>query len=118
MVEISINIGKKEENEKLLQLIGNNFKKYRLQSGFTQESLAEKVGISTTFYANIERGGRGMSIFTLKKLSEALEISADYLLGESNTDIRLKNIELMLADKPEKFITMVEKTIRAMSECI
>lgn len=118
MVEISNNIGKKEENEKILQIIGNNLKKYRLQNGFTQEALAEKVGISTTFYANIERGGRGMSIFTLKKLSEALGISADYLLGENSSETRLRNIEIMLETKPENFVAMVEKIIWAMSECV
>lgn len=116
MVEISNNIADKEENEKLLRIIGNNLKKHRTLNGFTQETLAEKAGISTTFLANIERGGRGMSIYTLKKLSEALEVSTDYLLGEESAGNRLKNIEIMLKNKPEKFLIMVEKMIRAMIE--
>ena len=116
MVEISNNIDNKAENEELLRIIGNNLKAYRVQNGLTQEALAEKAGISATFYANIERGAKGMSIPTLKRLSEAMEISTDYLLHEGDSEIRLKNIEVMLKNKPEKFIIAVEKIIKAMNE--
>lgn len=36
--------------------IGENLKKYRKQKGYTQSELAEKAGMSMTFYANLERG--------------------------------------------------------------
>lgn len=108
----------KAENTELQRTIGNNLRKYRTQNGYTQEALAEKAGISTTFYANIERGGKGMSVFTLKKLSDSLEISTDYLLNKETSGTRLKNIEMMLENKPEKFLLMVEKIIRAMNDGI
>lgn len=118
MVEIYNNIDNKAENEKLLRTIGNNLKNQRIKNGYTQEALAEKAGISTAFYANIERGAKGMSVFMLKKLSDILEVSTDYLLCEESAGTRLKNIEVMLGDKPEKFLVMVEKMIKAMNEGI
>lgn len=42
----------------LAHIIGKNLLKYRTENNLTQEELAEKVGISTSFYANIERGNR------------------------------------------------------------
>lgn len=116
MVEISYNLDSNEDNEILIHTICNNLKKYRIQCGLTQETLAEKTGISTAFYANIERGAKGMSILTLKRLSEALGISVDYLLYEETSETHLKNIEAILKNKPEEFVVIVEKVIKIMSE--
>lgn len=115
MVEISCNMDN-ADNEILLRTICSNLKNYRIRCGLTQEALAEKAGISTTFYANIERGAKGMSILTLKRLSEALGISVDYLLYEETSETHLKNIEAILKNKPEEFVVIVEKVIKIMSE--
>jgi len=50
------------DKEELMILIGNNIQQYRLKQNLTQEQLAEKAGISTSFYANLERGKKSMSI--------------------------------------------------------
>lgn len=42
--------------QQLAIIIGKNLLKYRTENNYTQEELAEKVGISTSFYANLERG--------------------------------------------------------------
>lgn len=47
----------------------------------TQEQLARKVGISTSFMGHIERGTRVLSVDTLFKLCAALGASADCLMG-------------------------------------
>ena len=49
--------------------------------GITQEGLAEKIGVSTSFVGHIERGTRKLSVETLYALCEALDTSADFLLG-------------------------------------
>lgn len=118
MVEISYNLDSNADNEILIHTICNNLKKYRVQCGLTQETLAEKTGISTAFYANIERGAKGMSILTLKKLAEALGVSVDYLLYEETAKTHMKNIEALLKDKPEEFVVTIEKIIKVMSESL
>ena len=99
------------DKEKLATTIGGNLKKYRNAAGLTQEQLAERAGISTSFCANIERGHKGVSPVVLMDLADALGITVNHLLYEDNADGRLKNIELLLQGKPEPVIALAEKLI-------
>jgi transcriptional regulator with XRE-family HTH domain len=63
------------------QAIGERVKAVRLARGITREQLARMIGCSVSFLGHIERGTRVMSIETLCKLSDALMISTDCLLG-------------------------------------
>lgn len=49
--------------------------------GWSRDQLAEKVDVSGQFISDIEYGHKGMSIQTLYKLSQALNVSADYFLA-------------------------------------
>lgn len=57
-------------------------KQEREMLGFTQQYVAEKVGISTQYYSLIERGERKqeMSISMLCKLSEVFDVSVSELI--------------------------------------
>ena len=57
------------------KVIAANIKKYRKQLNMTQEKLAEKADISTTYVANIECGKTWVSDKTLEKISEALHVA-------------------------------------------
>lgn len=50
------------DKRELATIIGNNLCILRTDSGLTQEKLAESAGISTSFYANLERGNKGVSV--------------------------------------------------------
>ncbi len=47
----------------------------------TQEDVADRVGFSTEFYSRIERGRAIPSVQTLVKMSDALGVTPDVLLG-------------------------------------
>lgn len=49
--------------------------------GWSRDQLAEKIDVSGQFIADIEYGHKGMSVQTLYKLSQALNVSADYFLA-------------------------------------
>lgn len=104
------------EKNHVQQIIGNNLRTYRQEMKMTQEELAEKAGLSTPFLANLERGTKGMSIFSLRELSSALGISTDCLLFEDNANGHIKNIEMLLRDKPERIIVAAEKLVRLLVE--
>lgn len=53
----------------------------RKARGFTREQLAEKADISVQFLADIEKGRKNMTVTTLRKLSTALMVSADYIVN-------------------------------------
>lgn len=102
--------------DELIEIIGNNLQQLRIQNGLTQEQLAEMVGISTSFYANVESGKRGVSLWVLYNIAQCLNVSVDYLIYENRKDARLRNIENLLADKPDSFITTIEKLINLCVE--
>ncbi len=60
---------------------GKRVKRERIRLGFTQEMLAERIGIGQIHMNAIERGRKGCSIDILLDLSEILEVSTDYLLS-------------------------------------
>ena len=62
---------------------GNNLKKIRQNNKMTQEELAKKVNTSRSNIANYENDKNMPSIEILNKLSEILNCSTDYLLGNS-----------------------------------
>lgn len=93
----------------LLIIVGNNIKAYRLLRKMTQEELAERVGVSTSFCTNIEGGKKGISIYTLRDFADALGVTANDLLYDSGTDQRVDNIALLLRIKPNSFLSWIEK---------
>jgi len=63
-------------------MLGKRVKEYRRQKGLTQQKLAEKTGLSFNTITKIEQGiGDSPTLKTLLKLSEALEIGLDELVG-------------------------------------
>ena len=82
----------------LFKIIGYNVKYYRnlynLNKGkMTQENLAELVNVSTALIGNLEskKISQGISVFTLWKISQVLEISVDKLFDDSNFRSRYQN---------------------------
>ncbi|MBN1776676.1 MAG: helix-turn-helix transcriptional regulator [Clostridiales bacterium] len=63
--------------------LGRRIRKQRTQRGWTQEALAERVNVSTSFVGHVERGSRKASLETLVSMANALDVSVDYLLSGS-----------------------------------
>ena len=53
----------------------------RDKKGLSQSELAEKAGLQPSAVSHFETGRRSPSFDNLKALSEALQVSTDYLLG-------------------------------------
>ena len=95
-------------------LFGDKLKQLRLAANMTQEQLAEKVGVSTSFCANIERGGRSMSIQVLINLADALHVSVDSLLCDPSVPANnhSENICALLQNSPEHVSALAEDIVR------
>ena len=61
----------------------NRLVQLRKKRGYSQEELAEKIGISTTHMSHIETGNTKLSLQVLVDLSLALEVKTDELLFDS-----------------------------------
>jgi transcriptional regulator with XRE-family HTH domain len=76
--------------------IGARLKRLRLQRGLSQRDLSSP-GVSYAYISRIEAGARTPSVKALRKLSQKLKVSVEYL--ETGRDIRdVDDRELRLAD--------------------
>ena len=83
-----------------LETFGARLKQARKSAGWTQSQLAARTGFTTSSIAQFETDARKPSFDSLRRLTMALSITSDYLLG--------------LADKPvvigsKAFIENLEK---------
>ena len=60
--------------------IGSRLREARNIAKLTQEQLAEKVGIGTTYISDIERGAKFPSLSLFIKIVDALGVSSDFIL--------------------------------------
>lgn len=98
--------------DELQMVIGHNLRRIRNEHKLTIEQVSERVGISTTFYSNLESGNKMMSVETLRKITDALSISADALLYKDDADMRLRSIDMLLRDQSAENIAFIEKLVR------
>ncbi len=61
-------------------VIANNIRAYRKKLGFTQESLAAKVGLHSNYIARVERSDERLSLDGLLRIAKALKIPPHLLL--------------------------------------
>ena len=59
--------------------IGSKFREKRLSLNWSQETAAEKSGLSVGFYSNLERGTKILSVDSLIKIANALSLDLNYL---------------------------------------
>ena len=86
-------------------------KTLRKEAGLTQVDVAEKLGISQPAYASWERGAKKPTQDNLVKIAQILNVSVDYLVGNSQeTSDELDNIELLFRMN-SKGLTEEEKRI-------
>ena len=63
--------------------IGRRIHRLRKRADITQQILAEKIGTSTAYISQLERGAKGISIENLVNIANALGVTADTILGDS-----------------------------------
>jgi transcriptional regulator with XRE-family HTH domain len=88
---------------RLRRLLSSNIKQFRLNSGLTQENLAEKAGISVPFLGALERGDKWPSPDTLAGIAYGLEVEPyDLLKPEDAVTRDVKKVIAKLASDIEK----------------
>ena len=68
-------------------VLHTRIRKSREEKGYTREKFAEKLDVSVSYLAELERGRTGISVKMLIKVCNVLGLSADYVLfGEERTE--------------------------------
>lgn len=60
--------------------MGMRIQQSRKTANLTQIQFAEKIGVSTQYISDLERGVVGCSVPTLIKICDELDVSADFIL--------------------------------------
>lgn len=96
---------------------GRKIRTQRKILGLTQEVVSEKVGITPSYFSQIESGTRKAGINTFVSISEVLSISLDYLLSSDNANLSAKqfnDIEYQIFYRLNKFSEKDKKFISNM----
>ncbi len=74
--------------QSLMYKLGLKIRTLRKMAGLTQEQLAEAAEVSTNFIGYVERGQRALSIKTLDRIAQALDVSPKdmFEFTEGNAD--------------------------------
>ena len=85
-------------------------RKAREDLGYTREKFAEKLDVSVSYLAELERGRTGISVKMLIKVCNVLGLSADYVLfGTERQDDALRLDAIHRID--EKYLSLLDKVI-------
>lgn len=101
------------------QDLGLRVRDARKAKHLTQEQLAEKVGISSSFMGHIERGTRIASIDTLVSICNVLAVSPCLLLGAS---LSAAAVDFPYTDDNRErpfmldFVSLAQRTVRRWDE--
>jgi len=101
------------------KLLGERIREFRKAKGYTQEQLAELVGVEPRHISRIEGGYNSPSIERLAKISGALEVPIkelfDYMHLNDSED-RLKDIETTIGGMSEEYQKIVYKIVHAIKK--
>ena len=105
-----------KKGKALRGLLSLNIKRFREDSGFSQQKLAEIAGISVPYLGAIERGEKWPSPITFAKIAEGLEVEPYDLMKPENTssqEVR-KITEKLIKD----ITTLVNQSIKNLNSIV
>ncbi|MDE5994630.1 MAG: helix-turn-helix domain-containing protein [Oscillospiraceae bacterium] len=88
----------------------------RKQLGLSQEELAARADVSPQMISTAERGSKSILSENLLKLSNALDVTADYLLTGRIIDVNANIITQKILDAPPEMQNKIERIIDIMLE--
>jgi len=71
-----------ESDKELRKILASNIRGIRLERGMSQEQLANVCELHRTYIGSVERSERNITLSTLVKLANALNVSAIELLTQ------------------------------------
>lgn len=95
--------------------VGNRIKTGREQMSLTRDEFAEMIDLSTSFFTQIERGEKLMSVQTLVKIAIQLNLSLDYLIwGDSSIDVNKDSLISDINNASKKELKVIDDIFKAV----
>jgi transcriptional regulator with XRE-family HTH domain len=67
----------------LQKIVGRNLRRYRESLGLSQEQFADKLGVHRTYMGGVERGERNLTLRSLERLANSIDLNPIDLLLET-----------------------------------
>lgn len=97
-------------------ILGNTIREARIKCGYSQEELAELLGISPTHIKHIESEHRKPSIEILIKLMELLHFSFDSIVFRDTKRIVEKEISISLISCTDSELNIIQDLIHSLKK--
>lgn len=101
--------------------IGENIRKYRKIRKMTQETLAERAGLSVNYIGSIERGEKLPSLETFITIVNQIGVSADCVLQDvvqANYELKMsllnEKLSILTPDQRETVEDVVDVLVRSL----
>lgn len=101
--------------------IGERIRTARLNKKFTQDKIAEMTELSNTHVSNIENGTTKVSLPTLVKIANSLEVSVDELLCDNlkkSREVFNNEIVSICQDCDDTEIKIMADTLKALKDSL
>lgn len=103
-----------EKDKTVEQIIGKRIQVLRKAKGYTQQSFSEKIGLSTNYLSDIERGKSSARLDKLVSIINSLDCTADDIFVDViNHSCKIKSsrlsdeIEALPAEEQEKIFEII-----------
>ena len=104
-------------NKKLFEDIGKRVKKRRIELGYTQEYLAEKMDVSIQMISGTESGKKALKLENIIKFCEILETTPDYLIkGRDPASILIEEMKQLTDTQIERINAVIKQCIEMCKE--
>ena len=87
----------RDQSPEARTLIGERVREARRLAGLSQAQLAQLLGLHRPSVSELEAGHRRVSAEELKRLSELLDVSVTWLLGEASNQLDPRDPRVRLA---------------------
>ena len=98
--------------------VGQRITELRKKRNYTREKLAELADISVQFLADIEKGRKGMTVNTLRKITATLNVSTDYIVNGTLLAAPGDELTAMLAALPDDARKYAEQLLLVYIEAL
>ncbi|MHA6531717.1 helix-turn-helix domain-containing protein [Paenibacillus sp. BAC0078] len=108
-----------ESKSELVKRIGERIRKLRKEMKLSQEQLAERSGLHTNYVGQVERGEKNLTLETLEKVVEGLDISLEELfryIGPMEKQDTLGQIVELLVERPSEDQKMALSILKSVME--
>ena len=104
-------------------MLSSNLKKFRNRYNYTQQQVADKIGVTRPAYTAYEKGTRNPDSAMLSKLADVFEVTIDELLGrETKRHDSSDDFDAFMFDDKEAFDSLPDdvkkELIREINEKI